>query len=319
MYLVFIFMRFCGIIYGNNNRDREMKKFVSWFAICLLAMPAFATEPAGQARRSMSAQMVAPAARAVASTNQINMMANYSGATTNKSSVRVPPQMPGDETVSDSGDTSTDVPDDDTDDDKLAEIERQKQACLGNNIGVGNTFVWASRYSNTSNYSSMVEDVEHPENNICFVLVEIKSNDPRINVSDVPSKYFQMGQNITCGSWGDEGVLRQRILDAKRSGRTWWTVGGAVVGAGAGVGAMELFGNRLIGGAVEGQKARSLSEDERLLMQLRALRNDSPSEFNDYMDALEVLKDECENWTGDNRPDECDDVNYEYLLNARGR
>ena len=29
--------------------------------------------------------------------------------------------------------------------------EREKNICLSNNIGVGNTFVWASKYSNTQN------------------------------------------------------------------------------------------------------------------------------------------------------------------------
>ena len=65
----------------------------------------------------------------------------------------------------------------------------------------------------------MVEDVNNPENNVCFVLVGVTSSDARIDVSDVPTRYYQMGQTITCGSWADADVLRQRILDAKRPGR----------------------------------------------------------------------------------------------------
>lgn len=298
----------------DKNGEREMKKFISWIAISLIAAPAFALTPAGQSRRSMTSQLVAPAPRATASTNQITAMANANNvsvsnttaATTDMSSIRVPV---GTENSTDNGG------DDNENDDALAEIERQKRACLSNNIGVGNTFVWASRYSNTNNYASMVEDVSNPENNVCFVLVEVKSNDSRINVSDVPTKYFQMGQNITCGNWADEETLRQRILDAKKSVRTWATVGGVVGGAGIGVGAMELFGNRLIGGSVMGQKA--LQGDQQLLAQLRALKNQSPNEFDQFMDALEELRDECEGWTGDNKPAECEEYNYEYLLNAK--
>ena len=273
-----------------------MKKFVSVIAICLIAAPVLAATPTAQSRRSMRGQMVMSAprtvasdvaddsssdARATASVKQINAIAaaNTGVATTDKSSIRL--------------------------------------ACISNNIGVGNTFVWASRYSNTANYATMVEDTENPENNVCFVKVEVKSSDSKINVSDIPSKYFVMGNNITCGSWADEETLRQRILDAKKTARTWATVGGAVGGAGLGVGIMELFGNKLIGGAVEGQNA--LTGDELLLSQLRVLKKDSPSEFNDIMDALEVLDKECNNsiWDNTEKPDVCDDYNYKYLLNAK--
>ena len=128
--------------------------------------------------------------------------------------------------------------------------EKERTACISNNIGIGNTFVWASRYSDLNNYATMVEDVENPENNTCFVLVGLRSTDSRIDLSDIPSKYFEMGRDITCGAWADEGKIEQRILDAKKKGRTWATVGGAVGGAALGVGAMELFGNRLIGNDV---------------------------------------------------------------------
>lgn len=132
--------------------------------------------------------------------------------------------------------------------------EKEREACIRNNIGVSNTFVWASRYSDINNYSTMVEDVENPENNTCFVRVELKSTDSRVDLSDIAGRYFEMGHNITCGAWVDEDMIEKRILDAKKSGRTWATVGGAVGGAALGVGSMELFGNTLIGGAVEGQK-----------------------------------------------------------------
>ena len=296
-----------------------MKIFTSFIAMCLMAMQAMALTPAGQSRRSMSAQMVTSAPRATASTNQISDMANATAgvAVVDKSSVRVPVPDDFGDGNSGGGDDVTDDDNQNTDDDKLAEIERQKQACLNNNIGVGNTFVWASRYSNTTNYASMVEDVNNPENNVCFVLVNITSADPRIDVSDVPEKYFQMGQNITCGSWADEGVLRDRILDATKKKRVWASVGATVGGAGLGVGMMELFGNQWIGGNVEGQHA--LKGDELILSQLRVLKNESPSAFRDIMDALELMEKECNSsvWDGAEKPSECDDINYKYLLNAR--
>lgn len=299
-----------------------MKKFVSVIAICLITAPVLAATPTAQSRRSMRGQMVMSAprtvattdtvapdvaddsssdARATASVKQINAIAaaNTGVATTDKSSIRVEPTK-----------DSVSEPEEDT-------REKERLACISNNIGVGNTFVWASRYSNTANYATMVEDTENPENNVCFVKVEVKSSDSKINVSDIPSKYFVMGNNITCGSWADEETLRQRILDAKKTARTWATVGGVVGGAGLGVGLMELFGNEIIGGAVEGQNA--LTGDELLLSQLRVLKKDSPSEFNDIMDALEVLDKECNNsiWDNTEKPDVCDDYNYKYLLNAK--
>lgn len=171
--------------------------------------------------------------------------------------------------------------------------ESEKAACIGNNIGIGNTFVWASRYSNTSNYASMVEDTENPENNVCFVKVALKSNDSRISVDDIPAQYFDWGRTITCGSWANEDMLRQRILDAKKKGRTLATVAAAVGSAGVGVGIMELGGNKLIGGKVMGQKNEDLSEAQVLRSQILTLKNKGDSEYKKYVDSLKTLKDLC--------------------------
>lgn len=235
-------MRICDII-NTIIRDRENEQNHNSLFIMLGRNACVRINMAGTSRRSMTSQMVMSAPRATASTKQISATAAVNNAApVEKSSVRV-------EEVEASV-TAKDM------------REKEKAACINNNIGIGNTFVWASRYSNTNNYASMVEDVENPENNICFVKVELKSSDSKISVADVPSQYFEMGRDITCGAWADEGVLRQRILDAKKTARTWGTVGGAVGGAGVGVGMMELFGNKLIGGKVEGQKDKNLSEAE---------------------------------------------------------
>ena len=55
--------------------------------------------------------------------------------------------------------------------------------------------------------------------------------------------------------------------------------------------AMELFGNKLIGGAVQGQKA--LEGDELLRSQLAVLKKDNEAEYKKFMRHLRDLKDEC--------------------------
>lgn len=275
-----------------------MKKVISILAIALMLEPALAATSNNSARRSVTSKMVISAPRATASTNQLSAMAaanSTSESTTQKSSVRVDP-IP--------------VP-------TVDRREKEKAACINNNIGVGNTFVWASRYSNINNYASMVEDTENPENNICFVKVTLKSNDSKISVDDLPSKYYEMGRDIACGEWVDSEMLRKRILDAKKTARVWGSVGAAVGGAALGVGAMELFGNRAIGGKLEGQK--SLSDEELLRSQLLVLKEENRSDFNSFMVALREIKTECENLEKNNaeKPSECDAYDYDYLLSIQ--
>jgi len=192
--------------------------------------------------------------------------------------------------------------------------EAERAACLNNNIGIGNMFVWASRYSNTANYATMQEDVENPDNNVCFVKVDLKSSDSRIDLGDIQSKYFQWGDIINCGSWVDEAMLEKRILDAKKKGRTWATVGGAVGGAAVGVGAMELFGNRLIGGKVEGQENTDWSQEQLLRSQLLTLKNKNDSRYEEFRSDLRLLKKACDDFkaAGGTLPDKC--TEYESLM-----
>ncbi len=282
-----------------------MKKFMPFIILCAAVSPAMALTPAGQGRRATANQMVG-GPRATASVNQINAMASMASmtvgtdASVNKPSIKVDkPEatLPSEE-------------------EKKDMREKEKAACINNNIGVGNTFVWASRYSNVNNYASMVEDVEEPENNTCFVRVEMKSDDAKVSVADIPAKYFEMGQTITCGSWADENALEKRILDAKKSARTWGTVGGAVGGAALGVGAMELFGNKLIGGSVQGQKA--LKDSELLYSQLAVLKKNDKAKYDQIMSQIKSLKRECDNWPnigGETElPSECIRINYDYIL-----
>lgn len=271
---------------------RSLPIFMAFF----VALPAFAASSSSQARRSVTSQMVMSAPRATASTNQLEAMsASNSQPTINKIDLEEKPSEPIENNR-----------------------DKEKEACVNNNVGLGNTFVWASRYSDSNNYMSMIEDVIEPDNNVCFVRVELKSNDSKISLSDIPARYFEMGRIITCGEWANEDTVRQRILDARKNARVWGSVGAAVGGAAIGVGAMELFGNSLIGGKVEGQNNENLSDDDVLLSQLLVLKNDKDPDFDKFIAQLKIVKEECAKLqnSGGEVPEECSKYNYEYLLNA---
>jgi hypothetical protein len=168
--------------------------------------------------------------------------------------------------------------------------EAERNACMNNNIGIGNTFVWASRFSDTSNYATMVEDTVNPQNNVCFVRVELKSdNESRISVSDVPAKYFMWGESIDCGSWANEKEMEKRILDARKGARIGGIVASTVGGAGLGVGVMELIGNTSIKGWT-GQKELSGTQLYRSVLKSY---NVNSVEYQNVVNALTVLKQAC--------------------------
>ncbi len=271
-----------------------MKKIVSFFAVLLVCGSAVAAVAPG--RTGIVSQYVGPGQR---TPSMKAILPAGSSLAANKSSIHA--ETPSAAVPVDKRDT-------------------ERKACINNNIGIGNTFVWASKFSNTNNYSSMVEDTENPDNNVCFVKVELKSDDPKINVSDIAPVYYEMGRDITCGSWANEDMIKSRILDAKKGARTWGTVAGAVGGAGVGVGAMELFGNRLIGGAVEGQRHLERNDKAGLLRsQLLVLKDKNLNEYNAFVDNLAKLKNQCETkdfaW-GENgapaKPQACTDYEYAF-------
>ena len=243
-----------------------MKHIVPVLVLCMVA---FEANAASDARPAMSNRVMS-APRYTASINQLNGTINamnkvVAGATTPEESVE---------------------------EEEKDMREAERNACVNNNIGIGNTFVWASRYSNTSNYANMVEDVENPQNNVCFVRVELTSDDKsRVDVSDVESKYFMWGENIACGSWVNEQEMEKRILDTRKGARIGGIVAGSVGGAGLGVGAMELFGNELIDGKVQGQKSSKLSKYDLYRSQLLVLQNENPLEYNRIVGYLRVIKD----------------------------
>ena len=259
-----------------------MKYFASLVVLSLFVCPALA---ASSGRPAMSNKIM-NAPRYTASINQLNGMATANGVVDTETA-----------------DTVEEEP-------EVDKREAERNACINNNIGIGNTFVWASRLSDTSNYATMVEDVNHPENNVCFVRVELKSdNESRVDVSDVKPKYFTWGETIECGSWVSEDEMEKRILAAKKGARVGGIVAGAVGGAGLGVGAMELFGNKLIGGKVQGQKAKNMEGYKLYRSKLLTYKEKGDPQYNKIVNALTVMKDAC---AGDNRPTSCED--YEELI-----
>ena len=266
-----------------------MKKIISAVAVCFLG---FSIVDAGAAannaadRRSNTTQW-GPGARAgTTSRNQLAALSSQSSIRAENPSAAVP----------------------------VDKRDTEKKACVNNNVGFGNTFVWASRYSDTSNYSSMTEDTEEPDNNVCYVKVGLGSSDSAVDLSDIPTKYFVMNDNITCGSWVDQNSVKQIILDAKKKGRSWATAAAVVGGAGVGVGAMELFGNKAIGGKVEGQK--SLSENELLRSKLLVLKKENPTQYNIYVETLTKIQNDCNSLPdGVNKPTEC--ITVAYLLTTK--
>lgn len=260
-----------------------MKFIVSVIVATLVISGANAAQ---SGRPAMAGTRVISSPRYTASVNQLNGMSGMPNAVTAGNPVvsvnNVVESVPQDTVKEESTEEKVTV--------DMREAERN--ACINNNIGVGNTFVWASKYSNTDDYASMVEDSEHPENNVCFVRVELKSsNESRIKVSDIEPKYFMWGEPITCGSWVSKKEMEKRILDAKKGVRIGGIVASTIGGMGLGVGAMELFGNRLIGGKVEGQK--SASSVELYKHRLLALQKSDKTLYDKYVADLHTLSDAC--------------------------
>lgn len=242
-----------------------MKGFVSFLVLSMVTCGVFA---ANNARPAMSNKIMA-APRYTASINQLNSMGVVTG------------------TVK----TTQTVEEEET---KVDMREAERKACINNNIGIGNTFVWASRFSDTSNYANMVEDTTNPENNVCFVRVELKSDDTsRVSVADIPAKYFMWGESIECGSWADEKMMEQRILDARKGARIGGIVASTVGGAGLGVGAMELIGNT----SIKGWKGQKGLEEAALYKSVLRTYDVNSVEYKNVTDALAVIKDACESGT----------------------
>lgn len=254
-----------------------MKYFISMLAMSLVMANAYAAP----ARPAMSNKIMSAPSRYTASINQLNTMSNV---TTNAAVVdKTDANSTGQEPVSIA-----------VVEEPIDMREAERAACLNNNVGIGNTFVWASRYSDTSNYAGMVEDVKNPQNNVCFVRVELKSNDEsRISVSDIAPKYFMWGEDIECGGWADKNVLEKRILDAKKGNRVAGIVASTIGGAGVGVGIMESFGNQLIGHGLSGQKA--MDDNAFRKSQLLTLKEKGrDDEYNEYIGYLKTIKTVCE-------------------------
>lgn len=254
----------------------------------VLAMFGFGANAAQTGRPAMAKNIIS-SPRYTASVNQVSGSMNIKG-NTKAQAVSTEPEQETQEPEQEEPEEEKTVVD-------MREAERN--ACINNNIGVGNTFVWASKYSDTSNYATMVEDAEHPENNVCFVRVELKStNESRIKVSDIAPQYFMWGEPIKCGSWVSKKEMEKRILDARKGERIGGIIATTVGGAGLGVGAMELFGNKLIGGKVQGQKG--VDKKEVYKVQLAKEGN------KEYVASLKVMVDACNDSASAGLISDCD-------------
>ena len=268
-FILFLFVIGVGLWYNCSYKEGiQMKHFIS---IAILSLLVCGAQAAQNGRATMAGKTVMSAPRATASINQLNGMG--APVANNVPTDQIPsadPIKPAQEEVD--------------------RREAERNACINNNIGIGNTFVWASRNSDTSNYAAMMEDVNNPKNNVCFVRVELKSDDEsRVSVSDIPAKYFIWGENIECGSWVNEKDMEKRILDAKKGARIGGIVASTVGGAGLGVGVMEAFGNKAIGGKVQGQKA--LEGAQLYRSKLLVYKEKNITEYNRIVNALKVLKE----------------------------
>ena len=256
-----------------------MKRFVS---LVVLSTVIFDANAAQTGRPAMVGKMIMTAPRYTASVNQLSHGANLA-ETASINQLNTGANL--------AENTATDV----TVTEEVDRREAERNACINNNIGIGNTFVWASRYSDTSNYANMTEDVNNPENNVCFVRVELKSDDPsRVSVSDVPAKYFMWGETIECGSWANAKEIEQRILDARKGNRIGGVVAASVGGAGVGVGTMELFGNKVIGGKGQGQKA---DKNTTYKSYLEYLKTNNIAKYQEVINAMELVK-KSQDFTG---------------------
>lgn len=271
-----------------NIGGKFMKKLLVFGALFMLISPVFA------AGRSTVGSTMKPASRLVTlpASQVTKTQTEQRQPTLNQGSAQADNNVSGDDV---------------TENKPKVNRDKERKACLKNNIGIGNTFVWASKNSNTSNYAGMVEDTENPENNVCFVLVGMRSEDPNISTVDIQPQYFEWGQNITCGSWVDEGKMKDRILDAKKKNRTLATIAGAVGGAGVGYGAMELFGNQLLENAgvrgVMGQKAYDPYTADWYYAKAKELEKKYPDMYNEFVDLAGKVAEACN--VPANKPEEC--------------
>ena len=279
-----------------------MKYFVSVLFFSVFVADVFAASVGGS-RPAMSNRIMSAPLRYTASINQLNGLSSATNGNETLTTIGTEPPM----AVATEGTVKKDM------------REAERNACINNNIGVGNTFVWASRYSDTSNYASMVEDITNPENNVCFVRVELTSSDEsRISVSDIKPKYFMWGEEVECGGWADKSVIEKRILEAKKGNRIAGIVASTIGGAGIGVGAMELFGNRLIGGKVEGQKNKNLDEVAVYRSQLLTLNEKGQTQqYKQYVTNLKTIKNACD--SNNNQVDGFDCGKYASLLEEFGK
>ena len=174
------------------------------------------------------------------------------------------------------------------------DLNGQKAACL---MTAGN--VWANRLNaSPDGVPATFPKTENPNaaDNACFTLVSMQSSEIKNMGRFFPPRYFRQGDAVECGSWIDQQVLDDAILDSKKTGRIIGTIAASVGGAAIGVGITELIGRKFITG-FEGQKDYERESKELLTSLKNDKRNpENAAAYKNYEAAIQELVKLC----GDN-------------------
>jgi hypothetical protein len=171
------------------------------------------------------------------------------------------------------------------------EIDAARNACLST---YGN--VWASKFNSTPGgvpaTTPMAEDPD-PNNNVCFAVVSVKSDEIKNLGRFFPPRYFQTGVSLECGSWLDTAALDEAILDSKKGARTGWTIAASVVGAGAGFGLSDLLGQKVIKRGFNGQYDLDDKTKEFYIAMKKDTKHGNDKKLEEYARAYKALGDAC--------------------------
>jgi hypothetical protein len=179
---------------------------------------------------------------------------------------------------------------------QIAEINMRRDACMSHASQRIGEFVWASRNGNNTNYSLMVEDTEHPENNVCFAKVSVENRDERVDTDTIPARYFPLGQNVVCADWVPVEDLQARITEAGKSRRVLGAVSTSLAGAGIGVGisegAMAIAAKQGSKSSLMGQHA--LEGQELLISEIKKIKQEDARKYTEIITKLQALDTACD-------------------------
>ena len=130
------------------------------------------------------------------------------------------------------------------------------------------------------------------ELNACFATVSMRSRTiDNINMI-APPLLFQTGMPLQCGSWVQEQVLNDAILDAGRSARVAGTIAAGIGGAAVGFVLTDLIANVWLG-LTSDRGFATPAEEEELIRQLRNVRVNDAAAWNIYVARINTWNDVC--------------------------